>query len=493
MLRDTLKQTRLLFGPAIYKKTIPEDHYYRKLDGCIDWKRPDALCRHLYCENNGRPVKNFPRMMFKAEVLQYLYNWTDREVREQAQYNIAVKWFLELGLDEEPFDFTALSKFRTKLGKEMHTELLVDILQQIKETGFLDHILQFTDTTAVEGDVAVCTTAQLIVNACTLVIKRLKEEGYTVAVTFEKKEQLQTIVEKAFILLEETEHVGEVEYEREMLKSILEDYIEIKDGTAQERKKKGKNRIVSVTDPDVRWGAKSDDEMWAGYKTGFTMTENRFITSVMVTPASVADDKVAIPLYKQQLYPPEILVGDGAFGTGENRQYFKAKECTLVAPLRGQENRTKLFPKSKFKWDDHTVTCPAGKTTEKFTENKKSKCYAYRFSKTDCQSCPLKCQCTTGQFRTVSISYYQKEFDEAAEFNNTPEYKALMKKRPLIESKNSEMKHPHGMYRARYRGVDRVTIQALLTAIVVNLKNFIRLLQEAAQQPSQRKLSISSG
>jgi len=32
-----------------------------------------------------------------------------------------------------------------------------------------------------------------------------------------------------------------------------------------------------------------------------------------------------------------------------------------------------------------------------------------------------------------------------------------------------------------------------LTAIVVNLKNFIRLLQEAAQQASQRKLSISSG
>ena len=166
------------------------------------------------------------------------------------------------------------------------------------------------------------------------------------------------------------------------------------------------------------------------------------------------------------MYPPEILVGDGAFGTGENRQYFKAKECTLVAPLRGQENRTKLFPKSKFKWDDHTVTCPAGKTTEKFTENKKSKCYAYRFSKTDCQPCPLKCQCTTGQFRTVSISYYQKEFDEAAEFNKTP---------------------------TRYRSVDRVTIQALLTAIVVNLKNFIRLLQEAAQQASQRKLSISSG
>ncbi|KYK38517.1 MAG: hypothetical protein AYK18_17035 [Theionarchaea archaeon DG-70] len=71
--------------------------------------------------------------------------------------------------------------------------------------------------------------------------------------------------------------------------------------------------------------------------------------------------------------------------------------------------------------------------------------------------CLLKCQCTTGQFRTVSISYYQKEFDEAEEFNKTPEYKALMKKRPLIESKNSEMKHPHGMYRARLEDTMRLT------------------------------------
>jgi hypothetical protein len=37
------------------------------------------------------------------------------------------------------------------------------------------------------------------------------------------------------------------------------------------------------------------------------------------------------------------------------------------------------------------------------------------------------------------------------------------------------------------------TFQALLTAIVVNLKNLIRLLIEAATQPSQRELSIPQG
>jgi transposase len=72
----------------------------------VDWK----LSYPLYCEDNGRPVTNIPRRMFKAELLQYLYDWRDRDIAEHARYTV-VKWFLELGVDEEPFDFTALSKF----------------------------------------------------------------------------------------------------------------------------------------------------------------------------------------------------------------------------------------------------------------------------------------------------------------------------------------------------------------------------------------------
>lgn len=183
---------------------------------------------------------------------------------------------------------------------------------------------------------------------------------------------------------------------------------------------------------------------------------------------------------------------DGLYGTGENRKYFKENNCQLIAPLRGQENKTKLYPKSKFTWDDNSVTCPEGKITNTFYDNKKAKCYIYRFKATDCQRCPVKSQCTTGNYRTISISYYQPLFDEAAVFNKTDAYTEHMKKRTSIESKYSEMKHPHGLERARYRGIERVTIQALLTAIVVNLKNFIRLLTEAAAK-TQRKLSIPNG
>ena len=42
-----------------------------------------------------------------------------------------------------------------------------------------------------------------------------------------------------------------------------------------------------------------------------TMTEDRFITSVTVTPANVTDDKEASSLYEQQEKKPETVTGDG--------------------------------------------------------------------------------------------------------------------------------------------------------------------------------------
>lgn len=48
--------------------------------------------------------------------------------------------------------------------------------------------------------------------------------------------------------------------------------------------------------------------------------------------------------------------------------------------------------------------------------------------------------CTTAKYRSVSISFYRKEFDEAAEFNATGECKILQNERKQIESEFVEMK-----------------------------------------------------
>ena len=56
--------------------------------------------------------------------------------------------------------------------------------------------------------------------------------------------------------------------------------------------------------------------------------------------------------------------------------------------------------------------------------------------------------------------------------------------RSLIESKNSELKNHHGLGRCRYLGLDKTKIQAFLTAIVVNLKRFVKFAQGISSPPN---------
>jgi IS5 family transposase len=480
MLKEEPKQAKFVYGPAVYENVIEEDHILKKLDESIDWSRVDTICRSLYCEDNGRPVTNFPRRMFKAEILQFKYNWSDREMEEQARYNIVVKWFLELDIDEKPFDHSALTKFRAKLGAKKHSELFLDILKQIKEAGLLDNKKQSIDASAVDGDIAVLGTIELIKKGCFGVIREMKEKNHDACIEFEKKESVESVVKKALKLLKDSEPIQGIEHGRNILQSILDDNITITENEIKKRKKKGKGRIVSPVDEDVTFGAKSKHNTWAGFKLHLMMTKKRFITSISLTTACVTDDKEAVHLLDQQEEPPDTVTGDGLYGTGDNWRDFEERDCMLVAPVRGQENKTGLYPKTEFAYDKETksITCPAQKTTTTYTKNEKTKAFVYRFSQKDCQNCKLKSQCTTGKYRSVSISFYHEEFEKARKFNETEDYKTLQEERKQIESKFAEMKNIHGLKRARYRGLERVTIQAILTAIVVNLKNFIRLLFE---------------
>ena len=113
----------------------------------------------------------------------------NREMEEQATYNIAVKWFLELDVGEESFDHSALSKFRVKLGEKTYREIFEDILLQIHEAGLLDHLCQFMDATSIYADIALLNTVALIKKTCHQLVTAARAAGYKLSVTFDEKEQ----------------------------------------------------------------------------------------------------------------------------------------------------------------------------------------------------------------------------------------------------------------------------------------------------------------
>jgi transposase len=176
--------------------------------------------------------------------------------------------------------------------------------------------------------------------------------------------------------------------------------------------------------------------------------------------------------------------GDGAYGSIENRKGFKGLGTQLVAPEKTSHNKGE-FPKERFFYDDKNkiVVCPGGMVTTVFYYNKGTKSNVFFFDKEQCGPCPLKQKCTKNDFRTISIHEDYAVQLEAKEYNTTEDYKEDMKMRSHIEPKQAEMKRFHGLERANYRGLVRVGIQAIYTAIVVNLKRMTRVMFSVSSRP----------
>ena len=83
--------------------------------------------------------------------------------------------------------------------------------------------------------------------------------------------------------------------------------------------------------------------------------------------------------------------------------------------------------------------------------------------------------------RTVIKNDYEAEYRKVREQAQTAGYRETRRTHPKIERKLNEVVRHHDGRRARFRGRAKVLAQAVLTAIVVNVKRMVKLLAQPAQ------------
>ena len=93
-------QATFVYGPDIYDKLVPRDHILYRINQQIDFSFVNAACKDLYSLDQGRPVKNFPELMFRSAIVQYLNNYSDRDMEQAARYNLIVKWFIGISVED---------------------------------------------------------------------------------------------------------------------------------------------------------------------------------------------------------------------------------------------------------------------------------------------------------------------------------------------------------------------------------------------------------
>ena len=308
-------QTTFIYGPTVYKNLILEDHILCRIDKQVDFSFVNEACKDLYSQNQGRPVKNLPEIMFRSAIVQFLMDYSDRQMEDAARYNLIIKWFIGIPIEDRSYDHSALGDFRDRLGEKRWKKLFFMILKQIEDAGFAKGN-QSVDATHVIANIAIPGTIGLIRQGIKAIMEEIetadpklfkelggkktadKKEKLHTLKPEEKKTKLVDVVEEARAIRDKAEKLESplVKQKIEQLNQILNENIEEKNGKIQKKKEHVKNKLVSLVDEDARHGAKSDSKPFTGYKANIMKSDDGFVTNIIGTAGNTYDGNVLLPL-----------------------------------------------------------------------------------------------------------------------------------------------------------------------------------------------------
>jgi len=146
------------FGDFIYARIVPRDHFLVKLNQVIDWEScvPIVLPAYEGLAQEGRPPYS-PVVILKMLVMTYLYNLSERQTEEVVNFQLPVKEFVGLAVDERAPDHSTLTLFKRRLREANAWEKLEaigdQVLQQAQAAGITLGKIQVVDSVHSVADV----------------------------------------------------------------------------------------------------------------------------------------------------------------------------------------------------------------------------------------------------------------------------------------------------------------------------------------------------
>ena len=207
---------------------------------------------------------------FKALLIQFWENYSDREMEKVLEENVAVKWFCGFGLTDKTPDHSYFGKLRKRLGTQNIADIFNSVNTILRSKGLFGDVFKFIDASSI-----VTKTA-------------LWEE---------------------------------------------------RDKAIEHGEEKLNNSNVSnyAADKDARWGAKSKNNIWFGYKRHCNV-DMRYglIDKLAVTPANVLDQQML-----KDICPENCMVFmDKIYDTKKSNLILQINNCASGI-IRKNSNKTK--------------------------------------------------------------------------------------------------------------------------------------------------------
>lgn len=257
----------------LLERLVSKKHQYRKLKALIDFSALLTPLHELYSEI-GKPGEAL-ESGFKALLLQYWEDLSDRQLERYVQENTAARWFCGYGLEDSTPDHSYFGKLRKRIGVEKLSKLFQSVNDGLKKSGHVGNVFHFVDASSLFSKVNL----------------------------WEARD-----------------------------KAIADQENKEKD---DEGKPKMNNQNVGAysSDPDARFGCKGKNKFWFGYKRHNRVDMKQgLITKVAVTAAHVTDAQAFI---EEELCPDEGMVFlDKGYESEKIADEIRQRGCANAAILK---------------------------------------------------------------------------------------------------------------------------------------------------------------
>jgi transposase len=447
-------EPRLFYGISL-EDLVPKEHLVRRLNEVLDLSWVRSSTKSLY-SHTGRPSID-PLVVAKLLLLGYLYNIdSERKLMREVQVNLAYRWYLGYDLDESIPDHSILSKTRRRFGVEFFERLFDFTLNCCQDSGLVQGENVLIDSTIVQANASLDSVTTL----------RYRPPEYW--------EQLENQAEQ---------EDDSQDSDRSM-------------GRKRPRPERMCDHKYSKTDPDASLYNRRGKEAKLAYKTHFLVDEHKgVITSVATSSASV-DDTTAVPelieQHERNCGKPRRAVADHLYGSQDCLGYLQDKGIETVIRSRKGGNKHGGLSKGEFEYDlqSDSYRCPAGQILHRRRRQRKDNKAFYSCDRGVCEKCSLRAECVSSAdpHAVRQVTRFDTPYLERAQAacRSAEGRRLLVKRQTCIEGLFGQAKSQHGLDHARLRGLLKMQIQSLLTALTLNVK---KLLQRVSLR---RAASVSS-
>jgi len=483
----------LLDAAALCRQLVPEGSVEAFLADHRHDLFPDEMFEDLFPSGRGRP--SIPAdVVASVMVLQALEGLSDRDAARALRDRISWKVACGLALDDEGFDFSVLTYWRTRLRKSERPERIFDAVRSVIDaTGVLKgKTRRALDSTLLDDAVATQDTVTQLIAAIRRV-RRLVPGATDVVLSAHdyetsgkpliawddpvaKASLVDGLVRDALNLLAAFADVAEDAEATSALGLLAlvagQDVEQETDGTWKIARKVAPDRVISTVDPEARHMHKSRSEYRDGYKAHIAIEpETGLVTAAALTPANAPDGSTGVVLLANE-EPGLQILGDGAYGSGETLDALgKAKHQRAIKPWPTTPAVPGGFEREDFVVDESagTATCPAVHTVS--ITSGRSAVFGVR-----CRGCPLRERCTTSKDgRTLRLHPHDSELMESRRAWRAGEFAEDYRRwRPMVERSIAWLVADNHR-RVRFRGVERNQLGLSLRIAAINLRRLVNL------------------